>query len=48
MIIANNKEDIECMIRKLMEEYKKWGLIINTQKTKYLWSGNRKSGDGRQ
>jgi hypothetical protein len=27
------------MIRKLIEEYKKWGLTVNTQKTKYLCIG---------
>jgi len=25
------------MIRKLMEEYEKWELIVNTQETKYPW-----------
>lgn len=36
VIIANDKDDIEYMARKLKEEYKQWGLEINTQKTKYL------------
>jgi hypothetical protein len=34
MVIANDREDIRYMIRKLMEEYEKWEL--NTPKTKYL------------
>jgi len=33
VIIANDKEYIT---RKLQEEYKLWGLEINTEKTKYL------------
>ena len=36
VIIANDKEDLEYMARRLQEEYRKWGLEINTQKTKYL------------
>ena len=36
IIIANDKDDIEYMTKKLQEEYKLWGLEINTQKTKYL------------
>ncbi|CAG9841217.1 unnamed protein product [Diabrotica balteata] len=31
------------MARKLQEEYRKWGLEINTQKTKYLPIGNELS-----
>jgi len=27
------------MMRELMEEYERWGLILNTQKTKYLHIG---------
>ena len=29
-------EDLEYMIRKLKEEYEKWGLKINMEKTKYI------------
>lgn len=36
VVVANNKDDLTCMTRKLQEEYKKWRLEINTQKTKYL------------
>ena len=35
IIIANDKY-IEYIKKKLQEEYKLWGLEINTQKTKYL------------
>lgn len=36
VLIANDKDDLEYMTRKLQEEYEKWGLQLNTQKTKYL------------
>lgn len=36
VIIANDKDNREYMTRKLLKEYKRWGLEINTQKTKYL------------
>lgn len=36
VIMANDKEDIEYMARKLQEEYRRWGLEINIDKTKYL------------
>ena len=36
MICANEKEDLEYMTRKLKEEYKKWGLLMNTEETQYL------------
>lgn len=36
VIIANDKDDLQYMARKLQEEYNNWGLEINTQKTKYL------------
>lgn len=39
MVIANDKDDLEYMARKLQEEYRKWGLELNTQKTKYLAIG---------
>ena len=35
-IIANDKDDMEYMVRKIIEEYAKWGLTVNTEKTKYL------------
>jgi len=38
-MISSDKDDIEYMIRKLIEKYKKWGLTVSTQKTKYLYIG---------
>ena len=35
VVMAQNKEELECMCQKLQEEYSKWGLTINTDKTKY-------------
>jgi hypothetical protein len=34
-----DKEDIENMVRKLMEEYEKWRNGVNTQKSEYLYIG---------
>jgi len=36
VVVANENEDIDYMIRKLTEEYEKWGLTINLTKTEYL------------
>jgi hypothetical protein len=36
VIIAQDTEDDEYMLRKLVEEYKKWGLQINFGKTEYF------------
>jgi hypothetical protein len=36
------------MIRKLMDEYEKWTLTINTHKIFIHWSGGRKFGNGKQ
>ena len=36
VIIANDRDDLQYMARKLQEEYRKWGLELNTDKTKYL------------
>jgi hypothetical protein len=36
VIIAQDTEDAEYMLRKLVEEYMKWGLQINFGKTEYL------------
>jgi hypothetical protein len=36
VIIAQDIEDAEYMLRKLVEEYMKWGLQINFGKTEYL------------
>lgn len=39
VLIAQEKEDLEYMTRKLREEYEKAGLYINIDKTKYLCIG---------
>jgi len=47
-IIASNKEDMEYMMRKLMEEYEEWGSTPNTkylQKTRYLHVSEQKEID---
>lgn len=38
-VMASDKEDMEYMVRKLIEEYGKWRLTVNTEKTKYLCIG---------
>jgi hypothetical protein len=35
VIIAQDKEDAEYMTKKLIEEYRRWGLNVNTLKTEY-------------
>lgn len=39
VLIAGDEEDISFMTRKLFEEYKKWGLKINFEKSEYLSCG---------
>jgi len=39
VVMAQSKEDLECMCRKLQEEYSKWGLIVNIVKTKCMSLG---------
>lgn len=39
VILAEDGEDVEYMVRKLIEEYDKWGLDVNLQKTKYMVIG---------
>jgi hypothetical protein len=34
VVMAQSKEDLEYMCRKLQEEYSKWGLTMNTDKNK--------------
>lgn len=36
VVVANDEDDLAYMMRKLIEEYSKWGLNINTMKTLYL------------
>ncbi|XP_060525271.1 uncharacterized protein LOC132701406 [Cylas formicarius] len=45
VIVANDKDDMQYMIRKLIEEYKEWGLIVNIAKTKYLSVGTHSLGN---
>jgi hypothetical protein len=37
--MAQSKEDLEYMGRKLQEEYSKWGFTTNIAKTKYISVG---------
>ena len=37
VVMAQSKEDLEYMCRKLQEEYSKWGLTMNIAKTKYMY-----------
>ena len=52
VVIANNKYDMEYMMQKLIEEYNKWGLIVNIRKTEYFCVGgeydNLELDDGQQ
>ena len=36
VVIAQDHDNVEFMARKLKEEYKKWGLTMNLEKTKYV------------
>ena len=36
VIVAQDHEDADYMCRKLQEEYRKWGLKINPNKTEYM------------
>ena len=39
VVMAQSKEDLEYMGRKLQEEYSKWGFTMNIAKTKYMSVG---------
>jgi hypothetical protein len=39
VVMAQSKEDLECMHRKFQEEYFKWGLNMNIAKTNYMSLG---------
>ena len=41
LLLAEDSEDLEYMTRKLKEEYEKWGLKINMEKTKYMAIGDK-------
>jgi hypothetical protein len=42
VIIAQDHDDMEFMAQKLKEEYEKWGLTMNLEKTKYICIGEEK------
>ena len=42
VLLAQDHDDMEYMARKLKEEYEKWGLTINLEKTKYICIGEEK------
>jgi hypothetical protein len=39
VVMAQSKEDLEYVCRKLQDEYLKWGFNMNTDKTKYMSLG---------
>ena len=39
ILLTQDHDDMEYMARKLKEEYEKWGLTINLEKTKYVCIG---------
>lgn len=41
ILIANDEDDVTYMLRKLIDEYTKWGLRINFNKTQYLCIGEQ-------
>lgn len=41
IVLAQDQHDIEYMTRKLIEEYDKWGLEVNIQKTAYMCVGGQ-------
>ena len=42
VLLEQDHDDMEYMARKLKEEYEKWGLAINLEKTKYVCMGEGK------
>lgn len=42
VIITQDQDDMESVLRKFKEEYKRWGLPIDYQKTKYIFIRNRR------
>ena len=42
VVLAQDRDDVEYMTRKLKEQYEEWGLTINLEKTKYICIGERK------
>ena len=44
VLISQDHDDMEFMARKLKDEYEKWGLTMNLEKTKYICIGLWSSG----
>ena len=44
MLIKQECEDMEFMVRKLVEEYETWGLKINLEKSFYMGCGTESIG----
>ena len=50
VLITQEYEDMEFMVRKLLENYEKWGMKINFEKKNFLhglWSRNQRFSIGR-
>ena len=45
VIIGNVEEDVDYMLRKLGEEYERWGMIMNMHKTEYMCVGQNSQED---
>jgi hypothetical protein len=43
VVLAGDKEDLEYITRKLKENYEKWGLDMNLNRTEYLCIGETHS-----
>ena len=41
LVVAQDYEDLEYMSRKLIAQYKNWGMDINKEKTKYMCIGGQ-------
>ena len=42
VVLVQEHDAMECMARKLKEQYEEWGLTINLEKTKYICIGEGK------
>ena len=42
VLLAQDHDDMAYMARKLNEEYGKWWLAVNLEKTKYMYMGEGK------
>lgn len=41
IVVAEDQQDMQYMLAKLTEEYNKWGLQLNMEKTQYMVIGGR-------